>query len=156
MNKRELTASVSAGALAVYEDETAEAAEAEKTEPTYGDTPVPDPHAGGRFVGAPELTLPEAERGRPQQARGPPRRNKRGPYGLSITEAGAMIGLSRTASYAAAVRGDIPTIARYQKGPSGHGAAVARSDRGDACRYQGRATDHGARRRVQAIYPRPH
>jgi hypothetical protein len=44
-----------------------------------------------------------------------PRVNKqivrsRGPLGLSIPEAGAMIGLGRNASYEAAKRGQIPTL----------------------------------------------
>jgi hypothetical protein len=34
----------------------------------------------------------------------------RGPYGLSIPEAGAMIGLGRNASYEAAKRGEIPVL----------------------------------------------
>jgi hypothetical protein len=38
-------------------------------------------------------------------------RRKRGPLGFSIQEAGAMIGLGRDASYAAADKGEIPTIA---------------------------------------------
>jgi hypothetical protein len=34
----------------------------------------------------------------------------RGPHGLSIPEAGAMIGLGRNASYEAAKNGQIPTL----------------------------------------------
>jgi hypothetical protein len=34
----------------------------------------------------------------------------RGPYGLSVPEAGAMIGLGRNASYEAAKRGEIPVL----------------------------------------------
>jgi hypothetical protein len=34
----------------------------------------------------------------------------RGPHGFSIPVAGAMVGLGRNASYAAAARGEIPTI----------------------------------------------
>jgi hypothetical protein len=34
----------------------------------------------------------------------------RGPYGLSVPEAGAMIGLGRSASYEAAKKGEIPTL----------------------------------------------
>lgn len=34
----------------------------------------------------------------------------RGEYGFSVPEAGAMFGLSVNASYAAAKRGDIPTV----------------------------------------------
>jgi hypothetical protein len=34
----------------------------------------------------------------------------RGPFGLSIPEAGAMIGLGRNSSYEAAKRGEIPTL----------------------------------------------
>ena len=34
----------------------------------------------------------------------------RGPYGLSIPAAGAMIGLSRSAAYQAAKRGEIPVL----------------------------------------------
>jgi hypothetical protein len=37
-------------------------------------------------------------------------RNRRGPFGLSIPEAGAMIGLGRNAAYEAAKRGEIPTM----------------------------------------------
>jgi len=37
-------------------------------------------------------------------------RRPRGPYGLSIPEAGALIGLGRDASYAAAARGEIPVM----------------------------------------------
>lgn len=39
-----------------------------------------------------------------------PKRRDRGPHGLSIPEAGAMIGLGRNASYEAAKRGEIPTM----------------------------------------------
>lgn len=35
---------------------------------------------------------------------------ERGPHGLSIPEAGAMIGLGRNASYEAAKRGEIPVL----------------------------------------------
>ena len=35
---------------------------------------------------------------------------QRGPFGFSIPEAGAMIGLGRNASYEAAKRGEIPTL----------------------------------------------
>jgi hypothetical protein len=38
------------------------------------------------------------------------KRRGRGPHGLSVPEAGAMVGLSRGASYEAAKRGEIPTI----------------------------------------------
>jgi hypothetical protein len=49
---------------------------------------------------------------RKHAASAPARRWKRnrGPLGFSIPEAGAMIGLGRDASYAAALEGQIPTI----------------------------------------------
>jgi hypothetical protein len=39
-----------------------------------------------------------------------PRWRTRGPFGFGIPEAGAMIGLGKDASYAAADKGEIPTI----------------------------------------------
>ena len=39
-----------------------------------------------------------------------PNRRDRGAYGLSVPEAGAMIGLGRNASYEAAKAGDIPVL----------------------------------------------
>jgi hypothetical protein len=45
--------------------------------------------------------------------RKPPKRQpklSRGPHGLSIPEAGAMVGLSRAAAYAAAAEGRIPVM----------------------------------------------
>jgi hypothetical protein len=39
-----------------------------------------------------------------------PKRRDRGPYGLSVPEAGAMIGLGRNASYEAAKEGRIPVL----------------------------------------------
>ena len=39
-----------------------------------------------------------------------PKPRSRGPYGLSVPEAGAMIGLGRNASYEAAKAGKIPVL----------------------------------------------
>ena len=38
------------------------------------------------------------------------RRRQRGPHGLSVPEAGAMIGLGRNSAYEAAKRGEIPVM----------------------------------------------
>jgi hypothetical protein len=50
----------------------------------------------------------------PKAQKQPSRRRKsgrrRGPYGLSIPEAGAMVGLGRNASYEAAKAGKIPVL----------------------------------------------
>jgi hypothetical protein len=46
----------------------------------------------------------------PKPKKQPSRLHRRGPLGLSIPEAGAMIGLSRNSSYEAAKRGEIPTL----------------------------------------------
>ena len=39
-----------------------------------------------------------------------PKTRSRGPYGLTIPEAGAMIGLGRNAAYEAAIAGKIPVM----------------------------------------------
>jgi hypothetical protein len=45
-----------------------------------------------------------------QKPKPTPKRRDRGPHGLSVPEAGAMIGLGRNASYEAAKEGRIPVL----------------------------------------------
>jgi hypothetical protein len=56
--------------------------------------------------------IAHTESSMPKARKQPDKRRKggrpRGPHGLSIPEAGAMIGLSRNAAYEAAKRGEIP------------------------------------------------
>jgi hypothetical protein len=47
---------------------------------------------------------------KPKSQKSKPKPRNRGPYGLSITDAGAMIGLGKNASYDAAKAGQIPVM----------------------------------------------
>ena len=49
-------------------------------------------------------------RSKSRKAKSPSKRRGRGPHGLSIPEAGAMIGLGRNAAYEAAKAGQIPVM----------------------------------------------
>lgn len=56
---------------------------------------------------APKATKNAPRSGGPRKKVAP---RSRGPHGFSIQAAGAMVGLSKNSSYAAAAKGDIPTI----------------------------------------------
>ena len=54
--------------------------------------------------------MQERRQKRSKTAQKPSQPRSRGPWGYSIPEAGAMIGLGRDASYQAAKKGQIPTV----------------------------------------------
>ena len=50
------------------------------------------------------------QKAKPRRGKPKPQPKSRGPHGLSVPEAGAMIGLGRNLSYEAAKAGKIPTM----------------------------------------------
>jgi hypothetical protein len=58
----------------------------------------------------PEVNPMKAANRKSSTGRRPAKKHRRGPYGLTVPEAGAMIGLGRNASYDAVKAGKIPVL----------------------------------------------